>query len=192
MMDGGLSEEETAEIFRRRYYVSEEKIDLLLETCRNQRFLTSVPAENTAGVYIGIPFCPTRCLYCSFASNQASGEAMERYLQALLTEIEAVGAKFRSLGIVPESLYVGGGTPTSLSVFALERLLSCAVESFDLSEVREFCVEAGQTGYDHRGETVCNETLWSGSGQRKSSVHERRDTQSDRPFAYGGGNLPRF
>ena len=65
MMDGGLSEEETAEIFRRRYYVSEEKIDLLLETCRNQRFLTSVPAENTAGVYIGIPFCPTRCLYCS-------------------------------------------------------------------------------------------------------------------------------
>lgn len=69
---------------------------------------------------------------------------MERYLQALLTEIEAVGAKFRSLGIVPESLYVGGGTPTSLSVFALERLLSCAVESFDLSEVREFCVEAGR------------------------------------------------
>ena len=153
MMDGGLSEEETAEIFRRRYYVSEEKIDLLLETCRNQRFLTSVSAENTAGVYIGIPFCPTRCLYCSFASNQASGEAMERYLQALLTEIEAVGAKFRSLGIVPESLYVGGGTPTSLSVFALERLLSCAVESFDLSEAREFCVEAG------RPDTITGEKL---------------------------------
>lgn len=78
---------------------------------------------------------------------------MERYLQALLTEIEAVGAKFRQSRDCAESLYVGGGTPTSLSVFALERLLSCAVESFDLSEVREFCVEAG------RPDTITGEKL---------------------------------
>ena len=62
LMDSGLSEEETADVFRRRYYVSDEKIGLLMETCRNQKFLTSVPAGRTAGVYIGIPFCPTRCL----------------------------------------------------------------------------------------------------------------------------------
>ena len=88
LMDSGLSEEETADVFRRRYYVSDEKIGLLMETCRNQKFLTSVPAGRTAGVYIGIPFCPTRCLYCSFASNQASTEAMDRYLEALLKEVK--------------------------------------------------------------------------------------------------------
>lgn len=144
LMDSGLSEEETADVFRRRYYVSDEKIGLLMETCRNQKFLTSVPAGRTAGVYIGIPFCPTRCLYCSFASNQASTEAMDRYLEALLKEVKAVGAEFHSRDIRPESVYIGGGTPTSLSAFSLERLLSCVTESFDLSEIREFCVEAGR------------------------------------------------
>ncbi len=144
LMQSGLSENEAAEIFRTRYYVSDEKIDLLLETCRNQRFITTAPAGKTVGVYIGIPFCPTRCLYCSFASNQASEEAMERYLNALLKEIEAVGKRMSVLGIVPESIYIGGGTPTSLSAFSLERLLSCVTKAFDISALREFCVEAGR------------------------------------------------
>ena len=140
----GRSEKEIAEILRSKYYVNDEKIDLLFETCRNQKFITDVPAGRTAGVYIGIPFCPTRCLYCSFASNQASEEAMERYLNALLEEIDAVGKKLSDLNVRPESIYVGGGTPTSLSAFSLERLLLCVTETFDMSDVKEFCVEAGR------------------------------------------------
>ena len=153
MMDSGLSEEETAEIFRRRYYVSDEKIGLVLETCRNQRFLTSQPAGRTAGVYIGIPFCPTRCLYCSFASNPADEDGMRRYLEALLTEIDAAAERMRELEVRPESIYIGGGTPTSLGADMLKRLLSRVTDRFDMSGVREFCVEAG------RPDTVTEEKL---------------------------------
>lgn len=144
LMGEGRSEKEIAEILRSRYYVSDEKIDLLFETCRNQKFITDVPAGRTVGVYIGIPFCPTRCLYCSFASNQASEEAMERYLNALLAEVDAVGKKLSDLDVRPESIYIGGGTPTSLSAFSLERLLLCVTKTFDMSDVKEFCVEAGR------------------------------------------------
>lgn len=161
LMDSGLSEEEVAKIFRERYYVSDEKIDLLFETCRNQHFITSVPAGNTVGIYIGIPFCPTRCLYCSFASYQASEDAMERYLEALLTEVKTVGERLRERNVRPESIYIGGGTPTSLSAFSMERLLSCVVDSFDMSEVREFCVEAG------RPDTITPEKL---SAMKKCGV----------------------
>lgn len=153
MMDAGYSEEETAAAFRERYYVNDEKTDLVLETCRNQRFLTSQPAGRTAGVYIGIPFCPTRCLYCSFASNPADPEGMRRYLEALLTEIDAVSEKMKEFQILPESVYFGGGTPTSLSAGMLEKLLSRVTERFDMSGVKEFCVEAG------RPDTVTEEKL---------------------------------
>ena len=153
LMDSGLSEEETAAVFRDRYCVAEDKISLLLETCRNQRFLTSEPAGRTVGVYIGIPFCPTRCLYCSFASNQATEEAMQRYLEALLREIDAAGERLGDLGVKPESIYVGGGTPTSLSAASLERVLSRVTERFDLSGLKEFCVEAG------RPDTITEEKL---------------------------------
>lgn len=144
LMDSGLSEEETADVFRKRYYVSEEKISLLAETYKNQRFVTSVKAGNTVGIYIGIPFCPTRCLYCSFASNQASGEAIERYLEALLIEVAAVGDRMKRFGIIPESIYIGGGTPTTLDARQLERLLKLVGDSFDMSHVAEYCVEAGR------------------------------------------------
>ena len=153
MMDAGYSEEETAAAFRERYYVNEEKTDLVLETCRNQRFLTSQPAGRTAGIYIGIPFCPTRCLYCSFASNPADPDGMRRYLEALLTEIDAVSERMKELQIRPESIYFGGGTPTSLDAGMLERLLARVRERFDMSGVKEFCVEAG------RPDTVTEEKL---------------------------------
>ncbi len=144
MIASGLSEDETKDVFRNRYYVSEEKIDLLEETCRNQRFITSVEAGNTVGIYIGIPFCPTRCLYCSFASNQASSDAIARYFEALLIEVAAVGDRMRRFGIAPESIYIGGGTPTTLSSEQMNRLLECVEESFDMSHVLEYCVEAGR------------------------------------------------
>lgn len=139
-----LTYDQIADIFHNVYYVSDEKTQLVLDTCRNQSFITGSPAGRTAGVYIGIPFCPTRCLYCSFTSNQADESAMERYLEALLKEINAVGERMKQLDIKPESVYIGGGTPTSLSAGALQRLLDKVIDSFDMSEVKEFCTEAGR------------------------------------------------
>lgn len=140
----GHSEEEVFDIFRKEYYVNEEKAELLLETCRNQSFITSDPAGDKVALYVGIPFCPTRCLYCSFTSNQVGEAEMERYLGALFSEIRAVGSRVRESGAEIESIYFGGGTPTSLSAEMLDRLLGSVCSEFDTEHVREFCVEAGR------------------------------------------------
>lgn len=140
----GRSEEEVRTIFRDHYYVSEEKIDLVMETCRVQRYVTSVPADRTAGVYIGIPFCPTRCLYCSFTSNQKEYPEVKRYLEALNREIEAVGKRLSGLGVLPESIYFGGGTPTTPEAADLDGLLTLTESCFDLRGLKEYCVEAGR------------------------------------------------
>lgn len=140
----GLSSDDVRSIFSDEYYVSKEKTDLVMDTCENQRFITGEPAGNSAGVYIGIPFCPTRCLYCSFASYQAKPEAMERYLEALLKEVEVTGTRMSELGITAESIYLGGGTPTSLSADAMDRLLSHVRKYIDMTGIKEFCVEAGR------------------------------------------------
>ena len=140
----GLSAEEVRRIFAEEYYVSKEKTDLVMDTCENQKFITGKPAGNSAGVYIGIPFCPTRCLYCSFASYQVGEAAMEEYLQALLREVEVTGTRMSELGITAETVYLGGGTPTSLSADALDRLLSHVRKYIDMKDCIEFCVEAGR------------------------------------------------
>ena len=149
----GMSYEEVKSYFHKEYYVNAEKTRLVLDTCRNQKFLTREPAGRTAGVYIGIPFCPTRCLYCSFTSNQADEAAMELYLQALLKEIKAVGSHMKAIDLVPESIYIGGGTPTSLNPSMLERLMDSISEHFDTSKLKEFCTEAG------RPDTITEEKL---------------------------------
>ena len=112
----GLSSDEVRKLFHDEYYVNDEKTDLVIETCLNQSFLTAVPAEKSVGIYIGIPFCPTRCLYCSFTSNQVDEREKDRYLEAILKEIHAAGDSLSQAGAYPESIYVGGGTPTSLSL----------------------------------------------------------------------------
>ena len=149
----GYSRYEVKKIFLEEYYVNEEKTELVLETCDNQRAFTIIPAGKSIGIYIGIPFCPTRCLYCSFTSNQADEIEKDRYVEALLKEMSAVGKKLASLGVYPESIYVGGGTPTSLSAQSLDRLLSKAVNVFDMRDIKEFCVEAG------RPDTITEEKL---------------------------------
>lgn len=153
MAKDGLSYDEAAGVLRKVYYINEEKISLLLETCRNQSFLTGTPAGRSAGVYIGIPFCPTRCLYCSFTSNQAEDEAVERYLGALFSEIESVGKRLGGLNVNIESMYIGGGTPTSLNAEQLDRLLSRIHTFFNLKDTAEFCAEAG------RPDTITEEKL---------------------------------
>lgn len=126
------------------YLMSDEKANLILDMYEYQQEQLGKPPAGSAGVYIGIPFCPTRCLYCSFTSNQVSPEKYEGYLEALFHEIEYVGNGMKEEGITVESVYIGGGTPTSLNAEQLDRLLDKVKASFDLSAVKEFTVEAGR------------------------------------------------
>ncbi len=140
----GKSEEETRDIFLNHYLVLPEKTDLVMETGRVQSCVTSRKAGRTIGLYAGIPFCPTRCLYCAFTSNQQPYSEIQRYLDALLFETETVGRRFSELGVAPESIYIGGGTPTTLRASDLDMLMT-AIEKFFITDgIKEYCVEAGR------------------------------------------------
>ena len=126
------------------YLLAEEKIRLLTDTCNYQQKTCGNPPDNSVGVYIGIPFCPTRCLYCSFTSNQAGDAEIARYLEALKTEIRYVGRRMRETGLTAESIYIGGGTPTTLTAEQLDGLLRAVEDNLDISALKEFTVEAGR------------------------------------------------
>ena len=101
---------------------------------------------NDISLYVGIPFCPTRCAYCSFVAQsvEKSFSLVEPYLEALFDEITAAGQLVRELGLNVKSFYMGGGTPTTLSSAQMARLLEAVNRNFDLSRCLEFTVEGGR------------------------------------------------
>ena len=132
------------EILGKDYFLSEDKIQLLLDIVACQKRIIDVSPKEAVGLYIGIPFCPTRCVYCSFPSNQGKQENIEAYLNSLHKEISFTAENMKRKGWYPETVYIGGGTPTTLSPEQLDRLLSHVTSAFDLSRTREFTVEAGR------------------------------------------------
>ena len=138
---------------REDYLLAESKIDLLTDTLAYQREVCGKADPDSVGVYIGIPFCPTRCLYCSFTSNQVPDAEIARYLEALKQEIAYVGRRMQETGLWAESIYIGGGTPTTLTAEQLDALLGTVEAAIDLSKLKEFTVEAG------RPETITYEKL---------------------------------
>ena len=124
--------------------LSEEKADLLIEIYEYQQEVLKGDNYTQAGVYIGIPFCPTRCLYCSFTSNQKPHEEIKRYLEALRKEIAYAGRRMKETGLGIETLYIGGGTPTTLDPMELRDLFECIRSEIDISAIREFTLEAGR------------------------------------------------
>lgn len=145
------SEELVRDELSRIYLFSDEKLNLAVNIARLQRQILKPAPQNSVGLYIGIPFCPTRCLYCSFTSNELRTEKVEEYLSALFLEIEHTKLKMNELSLYPESIYIGGGTPTTLSAEQLDRLLTKIEESYDLSKLVEFTVEAGRADTITRG-----------------------------------------
>ena len=101
---------------------------------------------NDISLYVGIPFCPTRCAYCSFVAQsvEKSFSLVEPYLEALFDEITAAGQLVRDLGLNVKSFYMGGGTPTTLSANQMDALLTAVNRNFDLSDCVEYCIEAGR------------------------------------------------
>ncbi len=145
MLEEGASEEEIASYMKEIYLASPEKIGLSIEIAKREReLLKDIDYKNGYSLYIGIPFCPTTCLYCSFTSYPVAKWAprMDEYLDALFQEIDYAKEAFQGRQL--DSIYIGGGTPTTLEPRHLERLLSRVEESFDLSSVKEWTVEAGR------------------------------------------------
>jgi len=155
MLESGMSEKKVDKIFAETYCVSEDRRRLALETARAGMRAAQDLKPDDISLYVGIPFCPTRCAYCSFVSQSVakSFHLMEPYLEALMQEITAAGRMVRETGLHIKSFYMGGGTPTTLSAEQMERLLAHLNKSFDFSASVEYCVEAG------RPDTITREKL---------------------------------
>lgn len=136
--------ENAEKTFLEKYCVSSEKAKLASSIYQYQQSEIGNNERNAVGIYIGIPFCPTRCLYCSFTSNQVKESEMERYVNALIHEIKESAAHMRKNNIYAETIYIGGGTPTTLSEELLEKLLKVVDEELVSDKLREFTVEAGR------------------------------------------------
>lgn len=148
--------EEAAErCFRDSLFVSDEKIRLAALVRANQREILSRSTRRSFSLYVSIPFCPTRCSYCSFVGQtvERAKKLIDDYLPLLLSEIRYTAALSKELGLRLESVYIGGGTPTTLSTDQLDLLLGEIEADFDLSGISEFTVEAG------RPDTVTREKL---------------------------------
>ena len=137
-----------------KYLLSESKASLLADIADYQlSYVSGIPWEK-ASLYIGIPFCPTRCAYCSFASNVAPAEEHALYLKNLLREVSYAGCLAKENGTELESIYIGGGTPTTLSSSQLEELINGVAAAYDIDPASlEFTVEAG------RPDTITKEKL---------------------------------
>ena len=124
LRDEGFSESEVREIFKNVYEVSDEKTELALTVAENEKVLLENIGKNSISLYIGIPFCPTRCVYCSFVSTdiRTSGKYMPEFIDKLLIEIEKTAELVKESGVYVENIYIGGGTPTTVSAVDFKRI----------------------------------------------------------------------
>ena len=154
MLAGGTPEQAQAEL-EEEYRVSPLRAKLAVDCAQASLAVDREVREDQVSLYIGIPFCPTRCAYCSFVSADVGRtlKLVEPYLEAVLEEVEYTGRVLRESGLSIHSLYVGGGTPTTLSAGQLERLFSSARAHLPLETCVEYTVEAG------RPDTITREKL---------------------------------
>lgn len=140
------SEEQAVKKFEKDFFVSNEKIALSRETEHNERKILELSKPESFSLYVGIPFCPSRCSYCSFvmASIERAEKLIEPYTKLLCEEIKRTAEIVNKLGLRLETVYFGGGTPTTLSAEQLDTVLRTVNQSFDMSSCREFTVEAGR------------------------------------------------
>ena len=141
-----FSETEAQRIFHEKYLVSDEKIKLTSAVMHSENGIIALSGEKSFSLYVSIPFCPTRCSYCSFVSHSIENtqRLVKPYVELLVKEIEETGKYARALGLRLESVYFGGGTPTALCAEDLAKLFYSIDKNFDLSTNREYTVEAGR------------------------------------------------
>lgn len=146
LLDENYSDSEIRKKLTTDYFISNEKIDLALDIAKRERKFIYPIDENKVSLYISIPFCPTRCYYCSFPANSLKqfGGLKPIYVAKLLEEVQGVAKLLEEQNKTIETLYIGGGTPTTLTPQEMDTLIKGLFERFDLSEVKEFTVEAGR------------------------------------------------
>lgn len=155
-LEKNFTPKQACENLQKQYFISDEKIKLALDTALVQQpILTHDPKQ--IGLYISIPFCPTRCSYCSFVSHSISTETARKlipeYIQKLCEEIAILGKIIREFDLSVQSVYIGGGTPTAISAQQLAQVMQAVQDSIDLRNIREYTVEAG------RADTITEEKL---------------------------------
>ena len=155
LLDQNLSDEEIRENLKTNYLISDEKIDLALSIAKRERKFIYPIDENKISLYVSIPFCPTRCYYCSFPANPLKqfGYLKKSYLEKLIIEIKGLTKLLEETNKEIETLYIGGGTPTTLDAEEMDILIKALFKELDLSKIKEFTVEAG------RPDTINREVL---------------------------------
>lgn len=175
MLSRGYTENRAKNTLIREYFVSPERAELCVDASRASREVKSNLSAKDIALYIGIPFCPTRCAYCSFVSQstEKSIKLIDPFLEVLSKEIDAAAKVVRDAGLIIRSVYLGGGTPTTLSSEQLDLLLNRIENSFDLSHVVEYSVEAG------RPDTITREKLEVMHRHSVSRISVNPQTMSD-------------
>lgn len=147
-LDAGISPEKVAEEFSTDYLVSKEKISLALQTAEKEGPILKEVRDDTYSLYVSIPFCPSRCAYCSFVShsidNKKARDLLPNYVNLLCEELETTARIANKFGMRLKTIYYGGGTPTTLSASQLDQVCKTIERCFDLSECVEYTVEAGR------------------------------------------------
>ncbi len=142
----GYSDEEIKNILTTLYETTEEKASLAMTVADNEKRILSMIGKNSVSLYIGIPFCPTRCLYCSFVSTdiRKSGKYMDKFSDLLVEEIKKTGEILKKCSFYVENIYIGGGTPTTLSCDNLKKIFDALNEYIITDKLREYTLEAGR------------------------------------------------
>lgn len=140
-----LGEEQARTVFEQKYLVDADKAELASRVARREREITGRCARNAYSFYAAVPFCPSRCSYCSFVSHSIAnaGKLIEPYTDLLCREIELTGKIAGECGLALESVYIGGGTPTVLSAGQISRVTQAVADAFG-TDIREFTFEAGR------------------------------------------------
>lgn len=151
----GMTDSDAIDYFIKEYGTDKDKARLAVDVARAELPIREKMYKDGVSLYIGIPFCPTRCLYCSFVTcgTRQAARLIDKYIEMLKSEISHTANILKEAGARIETVYIGGGTPTTLSAELLDELISHLYAEFDLSDCREFTVEAG------RPDTVTKEKL---------------------------------
>ena len=145
ILEGGTEKSADA-LLKDIYYVTKPRRELAIDCSVSTVKAAGLMSDGDVSLYVGIPFCPTRCSYCSFVSRSVGKrtDLLEPYLQALEQELILTGKLLENSGRTIRTIYIGGGTPTTLSAPQMARLLDAIGDSFDLSRCIEFTVEGGR------------------------------------------------
>lgn len=146
LLDQGMDDEAIRENLKKNYLVYDEKIDLALDIAKRERSFIYPIDKNKISLYVSIPFCPTRCYYCSFPANPLKqfGHLRKEYVDKLIEEVKGLAKLLEETNKEIETLYIGGGTPTALEAKELDTLITALYKELDLSKIKEFTVEAGR------------------------------------------------